>query len=81
MNTPVSGRIVGYARVSTKGQDLAYQLGKLDAAGCAQIFHEKRSGKSRDDRPELAALLASSVPATWCSPPSPTASPATRSTC
>lgn len=59
MNTHVSGRILGYARVSTKGQDLTYQLAKLKAAGCAQVFHEKRSGKNRDDRPELARLLLS----------------------
>ncbi len=59
MTTLVSGRIVGYARVSTRGQILAYQLDKLTAAGCAEVFHEKRSGKSRDDRPELAALLQS----------------------
>lgn len=59
MTTLVSGRVVGYARVSTRGQDLGYQLDKLMAAGCANVFHEKRSGKSRDDRPELAALLQS----------------------
>ena len=59
MTTLVSGRVVGYARVSTRGQDLAYQLDKLVAAGCAKVFHEKRSGKNRDDRPELAALLQS----------------------
>jgi DNA invertase Pin-like site-specific DNA recombinase len=59
MDTLVSGRVVGYARVSSKGQDLAYQLDKLAAAGCVKVFHEKRSGKSRDDRPELAALLQS----------------------
>lgn len=59
MTTLVSGRVVGYARVSTRGQDLGYQLGKLIAAGCTQVFHEKRSGKNRDDRPELAALLQS----------------------
>ncbi|MCJ9668530.1 recombinase family protein [Neorhizobium sp. SHOUNA12B] len=38
---------------------MGYQLDKLRAAGCAQVFHEKRSGKNRDDRPELAALLQS----------------------
>ncbi|UIK04820.1 recombinase family protein [Neorhizobium galegae] len=59
MTTLVSGRVVGYARVSTRGQDLGYQLDKLNAAGCAKVFHEKRSGKNRDDRPELAALLQS----------------------
>jgi DNA invertase Pin-like site-specific DNA recombinase len=59
MDTPALGRVVGYARVSTKGQDLAYQLNKLAAAGCEEVFHEKRSGRSRNDRPELAALLGS----------------------
>ncbi|TCQ17473.1 recombinase family protein [Rhizobium sp. PP-CC-3G-465] len=56
MSSP-SIRYLGYARVSTQGQDLAYQLKKLQAAGCVTIFHEKRSGKSRDGRPELAKLL------------------------
>lgn len=49
--------IYGYARVSTEAQDLTDQLQKLTAAGCTKIFHEKRSGKSRDDRPQLAKLL------------------------
>lgn len=50
-------RIVGYARVSTAGQDLAYQLKRLEDAGCNVIYQEKRSGKSANDRPELNALL------------------------
>lgn len=49
--------IYGYARVSTEGQDLAYQLQKLQKAGCDRIFQEKRSGKNTKDRPELARLL------------------------
>ena len=49
--------IYGYARVSTEAQDLAYQLDKLQMAGCEHIFHEKRSGKNREGRPELARLL------------------------
>ncbi len=51
-------RFLGYARVSTEGQDLAYQIDRLTKAGCTQIFHEKRSGKNTDDRPELHRLLA-----------------------
>ncbi|MDR6100565.1 DNA invertase Pin-like site-specific DNA recombinase [Agrobacterium larrymoorei] len=51
-------RFFGYARVSTEGQDLAYQIDRLTQAGCTQIFHEKRSGKNTDDRPELHRLLA-----------------------
>jgi predicted site-specific integrase-resolvase len=35
---------VGYARVSSTGQDLGVQLEKLEAAGCEKVFKEKRSG-------------------------------------
>lgn len=55
-------RLIGYARVSTTGQDLEYQLGKLKDAGCAEIYHEKKSGKSMAGRPELRALLSSLTP-------------------
>ncbi|MFK0207208.1 recombinase family protein [Agrobacterium sp. NPDC090283] len=55
-------RFIGYARVSTEAQDLAYQIDRLTKAGCTEIFHEKRSGKNRDNRPELARLLASLQP-------------------
>ncbi len=54
--------IYGYARVSTKSQDLAYQLGRLQKAGCDRIFHEKQSGKDTQGRPELLRLLASLRP-------------------
>ena len=49
--------LIGYARVSTQGQSLDYQLKRLKAAGCQKIFHEKCSGKSRDGRVQLARLL------------------------
>ncbi len=48
----------GYARVSTTDQDLTTQIEALKAAGCNPIRHEKRSGTSRADRPELDTLLA-----------------------
>lgn len=51
-------RLIGYARVSTDRQDLAYQLERLKAAGCNPIFQEKRSGKNVDERPELHKILA-----------------------
>jgi hypothetical protein len=46
----------GYARISTRDQDLASQDAELRAAGCAKVFKEKVSG-ARSDRPELAKLL------------------------
>lgn len=48
---------IGYARVSTTGQDYETQLTKLKAEGCKKIFHEKQSGKSAGDRVELQRAL------------------------
>jgi DNA invertase Pin-like site-specific DNA recombinase len=45
---------VGYARVSSTGQDLAVQLEKL--SGCDKVFKEKRSGVDVG-RPELKRCL------------------------
>jgi DNA invertase Pin-like site-specific DNA recombinase len=47
---------IGYARVSSTGQDLAVQLEKLGGAGCDKIFREKRSGVDAG-RPELKRCL------------------------
>src|SRR5258707_14586866 len=47
---------LGYARVSTNGQDTATQVSALRSAGCEKIFREKASG-GRWDRPELHRLL------------------------
>src|SRR4029077_10957184 len=46
----------GYARVSTRDQDLAAQDAELMAAGCAKVFREKVSG-AKTDRPELAKVI------------------------
>ena len=48
---------IGYARVSTKDQNLDMQLEALREAGCEKVYQEKASG-SRADRPELSKLLA-----------------------
>lgn len=47
---------IGYARVSTREQDLAGQIAELENVHCAKIFSEKVSG-AKSDRSELAKLL------------------------
>jgi DNA invertase Pin-like site-specific DNA recombinase len=50
---------LGYARVSTVGQDLKTQIETLESAGIKedQMFIEKISGKKGTDRQQLEALL------------------------
>jgi DNA invertase Pin-like site-specific DNA recombinase len=55
---PAAARLVGYARVSTGGQDLGLQLDALRAVGCAEI-HEDRASGATTKRPGLDAALAS----------------------
>ena len=51
--------ILGYARVSTTGQDLDAQLGVLAGVGVDTdlVFTDKLSGSARTARPGLAAML------------------------
>ncbi len=50
------GHLLGYARVSTIGQEPALQLDALEAAGCYRVFTDRVSGTA-DRRPQLDALL------------------------
>jgi DNA invertase Pin-like site-specific DNA recombinase len=48
---------IGYARVSTVGQDLASQEETLKEIGCERIYVEKITGTTTKDRKELKKLL------------------------
>jgi len=50
----------GYARVSSQGQDLEVQLRALKAAGCAEVFSEKRTGTTTEGRVELRRCIEAS---------------------
>jgi DNA invertase Pin-like site-specific DNA recombinase len=51
-------RFIGYARVSTTDQDTATQEAKLRQAGCTIVRTERVSGRSRESRSELEAIIA-----------------------
>ena len=48
--------LIGYARVSTAGQDLGLQRDALARAGCGEVFEDRASG-ARAERPGLAEAL------------------------
>ena len=48
---------IGYARVSSSGQDLEIQINKLKSIGCEVVRSETCSGASRDGRTELETIL------------------------
>lgn len=51
------GELVGYCRASSVGQSVTIQEDQLKAAGCTEIFSEKRSGTTREGREHLDAAL------------------------
>ena len=48
---------VGYARVSSTGQNLQSQIEALEDSGCEKIFQEKKSGTQTSTRNELQNAL------------------------
>ncbi|WP_344820730.1 recombinase family protein, partial [Actinoplanes cyaneus] len=48
---------IGYARVSTAGQDLDTQQELLEAEGCEKIFIEKVTATSTEERTQLKHML------------------------
>lgn len=49
--------IIGFARVSTRDQDLTQQLLALEAAGCSKVFQGKRSGASKANEEALGEMV------------------------
>jgi DNA invertase Pin-like site-specific DNA recombinase len=50
-------RKIGYARVSSAGQNLDRQIGALRSESCAEIYREKASGKDMKGRPQLERAI------------------------
>lgn len=57
------GELIGYARVSSRGQDLTIQIDALTRAGVKKehLYAEKRSGRKRDGRIELEDMLSRGI--------------------
>lgn len=49
---------IGYARVSTGGQDLTLQVGRLEAAGCSAVFRDHGASGAAWRRPQLGMAMA-----------------------
>ncbi len=57
MDTKPVGKLIGYARVSTKDQELRMQLDDLKRAGCWNIYEEHASASKGHKRPQLELAL------------------------
>lgn len=56
MKEKATGKLIGYARVSTEDQELRLQIDALEKAGCWNIYKERRSA-TRGPRNELELAL------------------------
>ena len=55
-------KLVGYGRVSSEGQDFKTQVAALKAAGCKEVFAEKKSGTTTEGRVELQRAIEACGP-------------------
>jgi len=57
------GELIGYARISSKGQNIEPQVAALTRAGVRSehLYQEKASGTKREGRVELDALLSRGI--------------------
>lgn len=56
MQKQSTGKLIGYARVSTEDQELRLQRDALERVGCWNIYEERRSA-TRGKRPELEKVF------------------------
>ena len=56
MQKAATGKLIGYARVSTEDQELRLQIDALERAGCWNIYKEHKSA-TRGKRPELELAI------------------------
>lgn len=49
--------LIGWARVSSQGQDLTQQVKRLEEYGCKKIFQGKHSGKADTNKAAIDALI------------------------
>jgi DNA invertase Pin-like site-specific DNA recombinase len=57
MDAKPTGKLIGYARVSTQDQKLRLQLDALEEAGCWNVYQEHASASKRRKRPQLELAL------------------------
>jgi DNA invertase Pin-like site-specific DNA recombinase len=57
MDAKLTGKLIGYARVSTHDQKLRLQLDALEEAGCWNVYQEHASASKRRKRPQLELAL------------------------
>lgn len=57
MQRTATGKLIGYARVSTEDQELRMQLDALKEVGCWNIYQEKASASKGKSRPQLELAL------------------------